>query len=192
MTSQDEERYRRLRQGLGQIVRMRELGPKSPRWNRAWKRLLWQYEKALQEASMTVVAEFQPGRAFLGRLPEEGDLVAFLSDFCQKKGVQAGWISAIGTVRRAVLGYFDQERQQYRRISIENEMEIAACQGNVSLKDGKPFVHLHILLSDEEGATFAGHLFESTLFVGEFWLQELLGPALERHPDPRSGLSLWK
>ncbi len=140
---------------------------------------------------MVQALEFESGRAFVGRLPEEGDIVASLTEFCRQEGVDAGWISAIGTVRQAVLGYFDHEEGQYLRIPVERFMEIVSCQGNVSLKDGVPFVHLHIVLSGLDGQTVAGHLFESTVFVGEFYLQEVDGPALERRPDARSGLALW-
>lgn len=137
------------------------------------------------------VSEFRLGRAFLGRLPEQADIVQALGEFCLRRGIRAGWISAIGTVQRAVLGYYDHERGQYRRIPVEGLMEVVSCQGNVSLKDGRPFVHLHIVLSGPDGETVAGHLFESTVFVGEFWLQEAIGPDLERRPDARSGLALW-
>jgi len=137
------------------------------------------------------VAEFHLARAFLGRLPEEGDIVAELAEFCRARGVRAGWISAIGTVRRAVLGYYDHGRGEYRRIPVDGFREIVSCQGNVSFKDGDVFVHLHVVLSGPDGHTVAGHLFESTVFVGEFWLQEAEGPALERRPDPATGLALW-
>lgn len=140
---------------------------------------------------MMRAAEFQLGRSFLGRLPEEGDIVAALTTFCEEQGIKAGWISAIGTVHRAVLGYFDQEDLVYRQIPVEAEMEIVSCQGNVSLKEGAPFVHLHIVLAGPDGNTLAGHLFESVVFVGEFWLQEMLGPDLVREPDPQTGLTLW-
>jgi predicted DNA-binding protein with PD1-like motif len=171
---------------------MRELGPKTPRWSRAWKRLLWRYEAQLkEEESMIRAAEFQLGRTFVGRLPEQYDILESLTEFCREKDVKAAWISAIGTVQRAVLGFFDQEEGVYRRIPLEEELEIVSCQGNVSLKEGEPFVHLHILLSDVEGKTLAGHLFEGTTFVGEFWMQEFIGPNLDRQPDEWSGLSLW-
>lgn len=140
---------------------------------------------------MVQASEFRMGRTFLGRLPEKGDIVRALSEFCREKGIHAGWITAIGTVRRAALGYYDHEDRQYRRIPVEAFMEIVSCQGNVSLKDGQPFVHLHVVLSGPEGTTLAGHLFESEVFVGEFWLQEVVGPALERRPDAASGLALW-
>lgn len=180
-----------MRRGIRAIVRMREAAPRGPRWMRAWKRLLWRYEEELREVRMVRAKEFRLGRTFLGRLPEEGELGQALAEFCREHGVQAGWISAIGTVRRAVLGYFDQQARTYLRLEVEKPMEIVSCQGNVSLKDGQPFVHLHIVLSGSDGQTLAGHLFEGTVFVGEFWVQEMIGPALERRPDEGSGLALW-
>lgn len=141
---------------------------------------------------MVQAAQFQVGRCFVGRLPTEADIIAALTAFCKENGVRAGWISAIGTVRQAEVGYFDHERKEYLHIEVARFMEVISCQGNVSLRDGEPFVHLHVVLSGPEGETLAGHLFESTAFVGEFHLQELLGPDLVRQPDAASGLSLWK
>ncbi len=140
---------------------------------------------------MVQAAEFRLGRTFVGRLPEGGDIVGVLAEFCREEAVQAGWLSAIGTVTQAELGYFDHERREYRRIAVPGFMEIVSCQGNVSLKDGRPFVHLHAILSGPDGQTVAGHLFDSTAFVGEFCLQEFLGSALVRRSDPASGLALW-
>ena len=189
-----EDRRQRLRQGVRQIVRLRELGPKTPRWNQAWKRLLWRYQRVLREEDRLMIRakSFRLGRAFLGRLPEGGDIVQSLTVFCQEEEIRAGWISAIGTVRWASLGYFEQETQSYKRIPVEEEMEIISCQGNVSLKGDEPFVHLHISLSGPEGEMISGHLFESEIFVGEFYLQEMEGPDLVRKPDSQSGLSLWE
>jgi len=140
---------------------------------------------------MLQAKEYRLGRAFLGRLPGEGEIVAALTGFCRQEGMQAGWISAIGTFRQAVLGYFDQQRKEYQRIPVNEETEIVSCQGNVSLREGQPFVHLHAVLSGTDGVSWSGHLFEGTVFVGEFWLQEMVGPPLERKPDSHSGLALW-
>jgi predicted DNA-binding protein with PD1-like motif len=188
----DEARRARLRRGIRAIVRIRELAPKGPRWSRAWKRLLWRYEEALtKEEPMVLAREFRPGRAFLGKLAPGEEMVSALAEFCRDRGIQTGWVSAIGTMRRGVVGYFEQEERLYRRLAVEEPMEIVSCQGNVSLRDGQPFVHLHVVLSGSDGRTVAGHLFEGIAFVGEFWVQEMIGTALERVPDADSGLALW-
>ena len=67
-----------------------------------------------------------------------------------------------------------------------------SCIGNVSLKDGKPFIHAHILLADEQGKTIGGHLFSETIiYAGEINLQELTGKPMKRTYDSNTGLMLW-
>ena len=64
---------------------------------------------------------------------------------------------------------------------------------NISMRDGKPFVHVHILLSDAEGKVFGGHLMKGTkLFACEVTIDEFEGEQLERGQDERTGLFLWK
>jgi predicted DNA-binding protein with PD1-like motif len=72
-------------------------------------------------------------------------------------------------------------------------LEIASCQGNISLKDGAVMVHAHIILADAEGNTYGGHLMSpTTLFAGEAHIQELGGKPLEREYDGTTGLFLWR
>ena len=71
-------------------------------------------------------------------------------------------------------------------------MHGVTCTGNISLMDGKPFVHAHIVLGDPEGRLVGGHLFsETVIYAGEISLQELAGKPLERAHDQTTGLSLW-
>ena len=51
--------------------------------------------------------------------------------------------------------------------------ELVSFEGNVTLKDGAPFLHAHVVLSNHEMNTLGGHLFESTVAaVGEFYLRK--------------------
>jgi hypothetical protein len=53
-------------------------------------------------------------------------------------------------------------------------MEVLALGGNISLKDGQPFVHAHVILADGDGGAYGGHLAEnSVVFALEFVIQEL-------------------
>jgi uncharacterized protein len=63
--------------------------------------------------------------------------------------------------------------------------------GNISLKDGEPFVHAHAVLSDDEGKVRGGHLLGGTIFAAEVHVTELLGETLARRLDNVTGLSLW-
>ena len=62
----------------------------------------------------------------------------------------------------------------------------------MSLKDGKPFLHLHAVLGDTKLRAWGGHLFHgSRIFAAEALLLRLQGQPLERRPDPVTGLALW-
>jgi predicted DNA-binding protein with PD1-like motif len=91
----------------------------------------------------------------------------------------------------AKLGFYDQENHEYLETLLLAPQEIATCVGNISIKDGKSFVHAHVVLADHNGNTKAGLLLEGKVFATEVHLTELLGENLERKNDPVTGLSLW-
>ncbi len=137
--------------------------------------------------------EFQQGRIFVGRLPHGGDLINSIEEFCKKALIQMATFSVIGAVSSATIGAYDQKQQVYVTFKEEAPLEIVSCIGNVSLKDGKPFIHAHILLADEQGKTIGGHLFSETIiYAGEINLQELTGKPMERTYDNDTGLMLWE
>ncbi len=76
-------------------------------------------------------------------------------------------------------------------MTLDSPQEIASCVGNISVKDGRPFVHAHAVLADKNGNTKAGHLLEGVVFAAEVHLRELKGAKLERKYDKVTGLSLW-
>ena len=144
---------------------------------------------------MTKIAcsEFKPGRRFVCRLPHGKDLITSIEDFCIELSIQMATFSIIGAVSSVTFGAYDQKQQVYVTVTEEAPLEIVNCIGNVSLKDGDPVVHAHIVLGDKQGKTIGGHLFSETiLFVGEIDLQELTGKPLERVYDDTTGLMLWK
>lgn len=140
-----------------------------------------------------VCKEFSEGRRFLGRLAHGEDIVAAIEGFCARNAIQAGVFSLIGAVSSATIGAYDQKQQVYVTVKEDRELEILGCTGNISLKEGKPFAHAHIVLADQKGTPIGGHLFSPTIiFAGEIEIIELLGGSLERVYDEVTGLMLWK
>ncbi len=137
-------------------------------------------------------AEYQIARTFLVRADHEAELVSFIASLARENNIEVGAFTAIGALKSAQLGYYDQARHQYQEVEISSPCEIASCLGNISLKDGEPFVHAHAVLADKNGQAIAGHLVKGTVFAAEIYLQELRGPKPERQPDRITGLSLWK
>lgn len=79
--------------------------------------------------------------------------------------------SGIGRIRDVDMGYLGADGV-YQRVVIEGPVELLSMQGNVANLDGKPFTHLHIVVSDNEHVVHGGHLFSATVHVtGEFHLR---------------------
>ncbi|HLA82211.1 MAG TPA: DUF296 domain-containing protein, partial [Thermoleophilia bacterium] len=74
----------------------------------------------------------------------------------------------------------------------EEQLEVISMVGNVSLLNGEPIVHAHMVLSDEEGRCFGGHLAANTVvFNMEILMTTLSGPPVTRKLDSDTGLTLW-
>lgn len=137
-------------------------------------------------------AEYQVGRTLLIRLPHGEDLLGALNGICRKMRIGSGVINVIGAVKNAVVGYYHQDTKEYQAIPLDQTWEIASCSGNISVKDGSPIVHAHIVLSDETGKAVGGHLMPGTeIFAAEASILELKGQPLVRRTDDTTGLPLW-
>lgn len=128
----------------------------------------------------------------MGQIPTGADLYESISKICTEEDVKTGKVTALGAVSQATVAYYDQKNKEYQPITFKERLEILNCTGNVSLKDGKPFVHVHATFSDRKGNAFGGHLTPGTIvFACEVTIEELEGRALDRKPDDETGLNLW-
>jgi predicted DNA-binding protein with PD1-like motif len=137
--------------------------------------------------------ELRGGRVWIERVPAGADLWEWLRGFVREHDVRTGTISLIGAVSRAVIAFYDQERREYVDRAVEGSHEIVSCTGNVSIHEGGPFPHVHVVLGAADGRCVGGHLRPGTVvFAGEAEVREAAGGELERAPDPETGLPLWK
>jgi predicted DNA-binding protein with PD1-like motif len=114
-----------------------------------------------------------------------------VTDVAKKNGVMTATFTAIGALKHAKLGFYDQKKHEYLETLLSAPQEIASCVGNISLKGNEPFIHAHAVLADSEGNTKAGHLLEGKVFAAEVHLVELVGEKVARKNDAVTGLSLW-
>ena len=127
----------------------------------------------------------------MARLDHGTNIISQITDLAREKEIKTGFLSVIGALSWAELGYYDQVSQKYGKIQISDPVELVSCSGNISLLDGQPFVHAHAVLSDREGRVWGGHLNSGTVFAAELYMQEFLGLHLKRVPDSITGLNLW-
>lgn len=119
------------------------------------------------------------------------DILERINDLVRQQQVSAGSFTALGAVEKATVGYFTGNGN-YSNISLQGPLEILSCVGNVSLKEGAPFVHAHITLADKEGRAYGGHLMPGCK-VGatfELTLHSYDDIRLQRSFDAQTKLSL--
>jgi predicted DNA-binding protein with PD1-like motif len=92
----------------------------------------------------------------------EGDeAAAELARFARESGVNGASLSGVGAASGAVVGWFDFGRKKYKRIPIDEQVEVVSLLGDIATtEDGKPQVHAHVVLTTEDAQARGGHLLE--------------------------------
>jgi hypothetical protein len=130
-------------------------------------------------------------RTFAIVLATGDEVLSNLQEFVEKENVQAAGFTAIGAPSEASLRYFDWEAKKYQKIPVREQVEVASLIGDVAEgPDGKPAIHVHIVLGTRDGGARAGHLGEARVRPTlEVILTE--SPAhLRKVKDSVSGLAL--
>ncbi|MCH4543210.1 PPC domain-containing DNA-binding protein [Ochrobactrum sp. A-1] len=101
-------------------------------------------------------------RIFVVILVPEEAVVATLTRFVREQDLTAASVTAIGAFRRATLGFFDLEQQDYHRIELDEQCEVLSLLGDCALdEEGSPSLHLHVVLGMRNGEAKGGHLIEA-------------------------------
>jgi uncharacterized protein len=121
----------------------------------------------------------------------KGDEVASgLTEFAEKNGLKACHLTATGAFRSVVLGYFDLEKRAYRKIVIDQQVEVVSFIGDIALDNGKPSLHAHVVVGFPDGTTRGGHLLEARVWPTLEVFAVDSPHRLMKTYDPESGLDL--
>lgn len=103
-------------------------------------------------------------RGYVLRLDPGEEVVEQLTALVEKEGVQLATVSALGAANDVTIGIFDTAEKKYYSRRYQGDYEISALCGNVSRKDGEPYLHLHITIGNPvTGQVHAGHLSCATI-----------------------------
>lgn len=122
---------------------------------------------------------------------EKGDEpMSGLEEVARAEQLSAAQLTAIGAFSSVVLGYFDRERKDYRRIELNEQVELLSLVGDIARKDDTPAVHAHVVVGLVDGTTRGGHLLEAAVWpTMEVVVTE--SPAhLRKELDEETGLAL--
>ncbi|OYR85992.1 DNA-binding protein [Halorubrum sp. E3] len=122
--------------------------------------------------------EVEPTAEYVARFETGADWREEIESLAREEDVEAGWFTALGAVQDADVWFYDQEETEYRSVTFDEPLEVAACVGNISLLEGDVFAHTHAVLS------------RPSAWAGECHLRAFAEP-LERSHDEATDLDLW-
>ncbi len=132
------------------------------------------------------------GLQYLIVLEIDEDVHQSLLEFARAENLKAGFISGIGALKQAELGFYHLDRQQYDRKMFSHEMELLALEGNLSFYNGAPFVHLHTVLGLTDFSVVGGHLFSAKVAVTCEIHFRVFDKNVTRIPNASIGLNLLR
>jgi predicted DNA-binding protein with PD1-like motif len=130
-------------------------------------------------------------RTFVVILETGDEVVKSLCDFATEERISAAQISAIGGLSDVELKYFDWQAKKYRSIPVHEQVEVASLLGDVALSpEGKPALHLHVVVGRSDGSAMAGHLGQAHVRPTLEAIVTESPTHLRKRYDPASGLAL--
>jgi predicted DNA-binding protein with PD1-like motif len=131
------------------------------------------------------------GKIIFSRIKTDEDLAEAIKERVEKSRVKAGVIIAIGSLKSATLGYYREG--EYKYIRLDGPLEIASCMGNIAVDENSDVVvHAHVVVTNEKGEAFGGHLMKDSPVgaTAELIIIEGDGINLRRVLDEKTKLKL--
>lgn len=123
------------------------------------------------------------------RLDKGDSTMSSLLFVAKKENLTLASIQGIGATDDFEVGVFDLEKSEYDHIRYTGNHEINSLVGNLTTKDGEPYLHLHITATGKDGKVVGGHLFDAKIsLTAEIFLITANGKA-ERKFDSTLGIN---
>lgn len=99
------------------------------------------------------------------RLDPGDEICESILALAEKEDIQAATVTGLGATDDVVIGIMDTKAKKYNDISLKEPFELTSLIGNLSRKDGAPYLHAHVNLGNTEGRVFGGHLQSAVISV---------------------------
>lgn len=92
------------------------------------------------------------------------DLTDGLLAIAKREKIRTAKVEAIGGVNQLRLAYFNSRARKYEEHEYDEFFEVTGLIGNITLKDGEPFLHLHGTFGRRDMSAIGGHVISGTVF----------------------------
>jgi predicted DNA-binding protein with PD1-like motif len=113
-----------------------------------------------------------------------------LLEFANANRLADAHLSAIGAFSEVTLGFFDRQRKDYKRIPVQEQVEVLSFSGNIVQKEARPRLHAHVVIGKSDGTAHGGHFLGGKVWPTLEMIVSELPMHLRRTHDEESGLAL--
>lgn len=89
------------------------------------------------------------------------EIVSGLTQFAEQRHIVSAYISGIGGLISAKLGWGSPTVPGMKEIDVTQKCELVLLTGNISMRGQHPYVHLHAVVAFSDGSTKGGHVIEA-------------------------------
>ena len=132
-------------------------------------------------------------QAYVVRLDRGDEVLECLSYLCRQEAIELASVTGLGAVNEVLLGLFDTEQKRYYSKDYKGVYEIASLVGNISRKDGEPYLHLHMVIGNVvTGECSGGHLSRAVISATGEIIVNVINGTVGRRMDEAVGLNLYQ
>ena len=113
-----------------------------------------------------------------------------LLEFANTNRFADAHFSGIGAFSEVTLAFFDPERKTYKKIPLNEQVEVLSFSGNIVAKNGKPSLHAHVVVGKADGTAHGGHFLAGRVWPTLEVIVSEMPVHLRRSQDEESGLAL--
>lgn len=143
---------------------------------------------------MVIKMEYRKfGNTIVLRLEVGEEIVESLTKLCAGENIRLAQVSGLGAANEITVGIFDTAEKQYYSKTYTGDFEIGALTGNLTRKEGEPYLHLHIVFGNpQKELCAAGHLNRAVISATAELLITVLDGEVGRRLDEAVGLNLFQ
>ena len=133
-----------------------------------------------------------PDGRYLLSVDNHCEITEALAAFCEEKQIKSGIVGGLAAISEATFRFLDPATKQYVDRTFAEQMEVTCLTGNISRKDDKPYLHIHVTASRRDYTCIGGHLLTARVNGAcELYVEDYALEGVGRRFDPETGLNLY-
>lgn len=125
------------------------------------------------------------------RIDKGEEILTSLKAVCKEQQIKAGSIIGIGAVGKITIGLLNTNTKLYHSRELAGDHELAPIVGNISTKNGEPYIHIHANICNADQASFGGHVSTAVVSVTCEVVIDVIDGTIERTYDSDLSINLF-